>query len=291
MLFFLGIFVIYILLVLQGIAFYTLIERHLLGVTQNRFGPKKVSLYGLLQPILDGVKLIKKEQLVLLNVSPLVFFGVTVGRFILMFIEFMCLPYYYSFITVYWRYLLVILLVRVNIYFIVAGAIFRKRKFSFLGGVRSAAARVRYEVLFTMNMVIFMLYRKRYTLTFLDNVGLLLLFITFFLSVLVELSRTPFDYRESESDLVSGFNTEYRSVGFVLFFLKEYGRLLFFRLILTNIFYGGYFFFAVLIFSLFIVLRSSLPRYRHDKLMGFMWTVLVFHVARALWATYYLLLV
>ena len=76
-----------LLFVLQAVAFYTLIERHILGITQNRYGPKKVSFYGIIQPLIDGVKLISKEQLVIFNVTPRVFLGVTLISFILLFGE------------------------------------------------------------------------------------------------------------------------------------------------------------------------------------------------------------
>lgn len=99
--FILVILIVFILCVLQRIAFFTLLERHILGVTQRRFGPKKTSFFGLLQPILDGLKLIKKEQILMFNVSPIIFLGATVYGFLLMFCEFLCLPFTYYFITIY----------------------------------------------------------------------------------------------------------------------------------------------------------------------------------------------
>lgn len=284
------ILLVYIFFVLQGVAFYTLLERHLLGLTQNRFGPKKTSYYGLLQPIIDGLKLIKKEQILTFNVTPSFFLGVVVGSFSVIYVEFLCLPYYYRFTTIYWSYLILAVLVGVNIYFILIGSIFRKSKYSYLGGIRAAAASVSYEVVFTLNMVVFILFSKSYTILPLENLGILLILGTFFICVLVELGRTPFDYVESESELVSGFNTEYSRVGFVLIFLKEYGRLLFFSLMIREIFFGGWFIFSILIFRLFIFIRRSFPRLRYDKLIGLMWLILFFHISLALWCTYYLLL-
>jgi NADH:ubiquinone oxidoreductase subunit H len=114
----------------------------------------------------------------------------------------------------------------------------------------------------------FILFDKSYSIVLLTNLGFFLLFTIFIICVLVELGRTPFDYMESESELVSGFNTEYSSVSFVLLFLKEYGSLLFFSFLISTVFFYGYFMFTVLIFSLFIIIRSSYPRLRYDKLIG-----------------------
>lgn len=100
MLFILVLLVLYLFFVLQRVAFYTLLERHILGLTQNRFGPKKTSFYGLLQPIIDGLKLIKKEQIITFNCTPRVFLGVTVMNFILIYREFICLPYWFTFVCV-----------------------------------------------------------------------------------------------------------------------------------------------------------------------------------------------
>ena len=131
-------------------------------------------------------------------------------------------------------------------------------------------ATISYEVQFNLNLVLFILYHKRIILKDIGLVVNITFFLTFMISLLVELRRTPFDYVERERDLVRGFNTEYRRVSFVLLFLKEYGSLLFFSLLTSVLFFGGYFIVGVFIFWLLIFIRSRFPRLRIDKLMGLM---------------------
>lgn len=159
-------------------------------------------------------------------------------------------------------------LLAVNVYFLIIGGIFSKSKYSYLGGIRSRVASVSYEIMFSINILIFILYNKSYTLVRFINIGIIMLFFRFFISVLVELGRTPFDYSESERELVRGFNTEYSRVGFVLLFLKEYGRLLFFRVITSVLFFNNRFFITVFVFSLFIFIRRRYPRFRYDHIIN-----------------------
>jgi len=269
------ILILFLFFILQRVAFFTLLERHVLGITQNRFGPKKTSYYGLLQPIIDGLKLIKKEQILIFNCSPRIFLGITLFNFCLFYIEFLALPYWFSFVTIYWSYFLIIVLVGINVYFLIIGGIYSKRKYSYLGGIRSGVARVSYEIIFSLNIIIFMFYNKSYTLRFINNIGLLILFLPFFISTLVELGRTPFDYAESESELVRGFNTELRRFFFVIFFLREYGFLIFYRIITGLLFLNEGLLFCILIFLFFIFIRSLYPRYRYDIIIGLCWFILL----------------
>lgn len=178
------------------------------------------------------------------------------------------------------------ILLGLNVYSIIYAGIYSKNKYAYLGGMRRGAARVRYEVIFSLNILLFIFYMKRYMIEKVFNLGLMLIFFSFLVRVLVEISRTPFDYSESERELVSGFNIEYGRVGFVLFFLKEYGRLIFFRVVISTLFFRGSFFVATLVFILVVLIRRSYPRVRFDKLMGVFWLQLVFFVSSALWATF-----
>lgn len=170
------------------------------------------------------------------------------------------------------------------------GGIYSKNKYRYLGGVRRGVSSVRYEISFSLNVMVFILYNKSYVLECVNNLGLLLMFFSFFVRSLIELGRTPFDFSESESELVRGFNTEYSRVGFVLIFLKEYGSLLFFSVLSSTLFAGGSFLFSFFVFSLFIVVRRSFPRLRYDKIISLMWLQLFFHVASVLWCSFFILL-
>lgn len=183
-----------------------------------------------------------------------------------------------------------LLLVGVNIYFVILTGIYSKSKYAYLGRVRAAAARVRYEVLFRVNILTFAIYHKSYSIVGISNVGIFAYFSVFFVRTLVELRRTPFDYVESERELVSGVNTEYRSVGFVLLFIKEYGRLLFFCVLTSDLFFGGSFLAVICLFFLLIFVRSRFPRVRYDKLMGMMWLEVFFHAVLALFSIYFVML-
>lgn len=258
----------------------------MLGLTQSRFGPKRVRYYGLVQPLIDGLKLCRKEQIQIFNVTPLVFYGTIVLRFNIRFMEFLLLPYNFRFLTYTWSYLILLVIIGVTVYFILLAGFFSRRKYSYLGGIRSGVSSVSLEIMFSLNVIIFMLHNGAYHIKDNMNIGLFLLCLTTLISVLIETFRTPFDYAESERELVSGFNTEYRSVGFVLIFLKEYSSLIFFRILTSVLFFNGSFIVSVIVFYLVVLIRRSLPRVRYDSLIGIMWTQVFFNVSLYLYRLY-----
>jgi len=221
------------------VAFFTLIERHILGLTQSRFGPKKIRIYGLIQPFIDGLKLCRKENIQLFNTSNILFYLVIILNFITSYCEFILLPYNYRLLTHSFRYVILIIIIGITVYFVILAGVFSKRKYSYLGGIRSRVSNIRFEIIFSLNILVFILYRNNYQINYLINIGLYLFFLVFILNILVETFRAPFDYAESERELVRGFNTEYSSVSFVLIFLKEYRSIIFFCVFTSVIFFNG----------------------------------------------------
>jgi len=147
--------------------------------------------------------------------------------------------------------------------------IFSKNKYSILGRVRSASQVISYEVGFIIYL--FALLSLESSLVLEGNLRLvkMLLLLPWLVGILAETNRTPFDFREAESELISGFNTEYRSFGFVFLFLREYGSILFFSSLTRILFFSGFEWLAFLFILFFlIVIRRIFPRYRYDKLMS-----------------------
>lgn len=148
------------------------------------------------------------------------------------------------------------------------GGIISFSKYSFLGSVRSARQSVSYEISFSfyvLNIIIIF-----FGLEFCDFFCLIhvYLYLPFLIMILAELNRAPFDFAEGERELVSGYNVEFSGVPFVLFFLGEYGRLIFFSIFFSVCFFNFSIFFCMLILFVFVLIRSSYPRYRYDYMMN-----------------------
>ena len=257
--------------VLQAIAFITLYERHLLGLSQNRIGPTVVSFKGILQAFMDGLKLIKKEQILPINSSIFLFLFVPGIAFVVILIDWIVLPYSFVFITFNYSIIFFLCLVGFRVYTTIISGVVRKSKYPILGSVRSRRQRVSFEIAFSIYLFCIVFHFNQYSFVSLFNFNLIFLLIPFVIIMLAELNRAPFDFSEGESELVRGFNVEYARVGFVFLFLREYGMLILFRVLFSVLFlyfsFYGYFF----IFSLLIFIRSSYPRYRYDILMSFFW--------------------
>ena len=172
-------------------------------------------------------------------------------------------------------YLLV--LIGVMVFFIMLLALVTRSKYASIGSMRSASQRVRYEICLSLLLLVpFILsHCVSFSKFFHFNLGVgVLVFVLWWLSCLMECNRAPFDFAEGERELISGFNVEYRSLGFVFIFLGEYGIILFFSCFTSLVFFRRGFVF-ILLFSSIIVARASFPRYRYDLLIKLCWLVVL----------------
>nr|ANY93345.1 NADH dehydrogenase subunit 1 [Mecistocirrus digitatus] len=257
--------------VLQAIAFITLYERHLLGSSQNRLGPTKVSFMAVLQALLDGVKLLKKEQMMPAFSSDLMFLFIPGLSFVVMYLEWYVLPYFFNVLNFEFSMLFFLCLIGFSVYSTMISGIVSKSKYGNVGAMRASSQSISYEIAFSLYVLSVVIHYNLLMMMTQFNVMMMIIWLPFFVMIIAELNRAPFDFAEGESELVSGFNVEYGSVAFVLLFLSEYGSLIFFSVLFSVIFFNFSMFMSFLIFSIMIFVRSSYPRYRYDKMMMMFW--------------------
>lgn len=270
--------------VLVGVAFFTLFERKLLGYIQLRKGPNKVGFIGLLQPFADAIKLFTKEHVkpiysnyIPFVISPIV--GLTLSL-----LGWLSLPSKFNIVSFDLRVLFFLCVVSIGVYSLLAAGWRSNSKYSLFGALRGVAQTISYEVRLVLILLVPVLLRISYDWIELQlyQKGFWFIFIfplrglIWFISCLAETNRTPFDFAEGESELVSGYNTEYRSGGFALIMLAEYTRILFISLLMVVIFFGGILnfyslFLFIFIAFIFVWVRGTLPRFRYDKLIYLVW--------------------
>ena len=294
--------------VLIGVAYLTYAERKIISAMQMRIGPNVVGWFGLLQPIADAVKLLTKETVLPTGASPVVFFLAPMVTFGLAMMAWAVIPvsdgWVISNLDVGILYLFAIS--SLGVYGVVMAGWASNSRYAFLGAMRSAAQMVSYEVSIGFIMISVLITAGTLNLTELVQsqseplFGVLPgwyfiphfpMFVVFFISVLAETNRHPFDLPEAESELVAGFMTEYSSMSFALFFLGEYANMIMMSALITILFLGGWlapydvaplnmipgvvwfaFKIAMCLF-VFIWTRATFPRYRYDQLMRLGWKV------------------
>ncbi|MEP3245844.1 MAG: NADH-quinone oxidoreductase subunit NuoH [Sneathiella sp.] len=295
-----------VLPLLLGVAYLTLYERKVMALMQLRKGPNVVGFYGLLQPLADGAKLFFKETVVPTGANKILFLLAPMLTFILSLIAWAVIPFdegmVLADINVGVLYLFAIS--SLGVYGIVVAGWASNSRYPFLGALRSAAQMVSYEVSIGFVIITVLLCVGSLNLTDIVMaqsgsfgmfgwyfVPLFPMFVIFFVSILAETNRHPFDLPEAEAELVAGYQTEYSSMAFALFFLGEYANMILMSAICTVLFLGGWLppadmapftwipgivWFgikvAILLF-VFIWVRATLPRYRYDQLMRLGWKV------------------
>nr|URX54044.1 NADH dehydrogenase subunit 1 [Neotermes fulvescens] len=285
-LFFVVSFVLLIVCVLVGVAFLVLLERSVLGYVHIRSGPNKVGPIGLFQPFSDAIKLFSSEQYFPLVSNYLAYYFSPVFSLFLALLIWVLVPYYSGFISFELGLLFFLCCTSLGVYTVMVAGWSSNSNYSLLGGLRSVAQTISYEVSLALILLSFVFLVCGYDLInfYYFQFYLWLIFFTFplsflwFISCLAETNRTPFDFAEGESELVSGFNIEYGAGGFALIFLAEYASILFMSLLFCVIFLGcdlySLFFYVKLSFVsyVFIWVRGTLPRFRYDSLMYLAWS-------------------
>nr|YP_010507219.1 NADH dehydrogenase subunit 1 [Amara ovata]UXF64370.1 NADH dehydrogenase subunit 1 [Amara ovata] len=274
-----------IICILVGVAFLTLLERKVLGYIQIRKGPNKVGFLGIPQPFCDAIKLFSKEQTYPLLSNYIMYYYSPIMSLFLSLLLWMIMPYFLMMFSFNLGMLFFLSCTSLGVYTVMIAGWSSNSSYSLLGGLRAVAQTISYEVslaLILMSMMVmiesfslmeFMFYQKFIWMIFL----FLPLGFVLFVSMLAETNRTPFDFAEGESELVSGFNVEYSSGGFALIFLSEYSSILFMSMLFSVMFLGSnlmsFIFFIKMVFMsfMFIWVRGTLPRYRYDKLMYLAW--------------------
>nr|YP_002970760.1 NADH dehydrogenase subunit 1 [Helotrephes sp. NKMT027]ACJ69571.1 NADH dehydrogenase subunit 1 [Helotrephes sp. NKMT027] len=276
-----------LILILISVAFVTLMERSVLGYIQLRKGPNKTGILGLLQPFSDGMKLFFKEQNSPVSSNFLIYYFSPIFMMILSFILWTLMPYSLNVYSFTLGILFFLCCSGFSVYGVMMSGWSANSNYSMLGSIRAVAQTISYEVSMALNLICFLIFTMSFN--FLDfnlfqyNIWFLFfsfpLFFSWFSSCLAETNRSPFDFAEGESELVSGFNIEYSSGGFAFIFLSEYMNIMFMSLICIIVFFGCdinsimfYIKWVILIF-MFIWVRGTLPRFRYDKLMYLTWSV------------------
>jgi NADH-quinone oxidoreductase subunit H len=303
--------VVIILIIVGGFAYLTLFERRVLARIQVRIGPNRAGPWGLLQPVADGIKLIFKEELIPAKADRLLFLLAPVITVIPALIILAVIPLGPPIMLFGKQYslglasnvnvgvLYILAVASIAVYGIVIAGWASANKYALMGGIRSSAQMVSYELALGLSVIGPILLANSMSIDaivegqrglwyiILQPIG----FLIFLLASIAEVNRSPFDMPEAEQELTAGYHVEYSGMKFALFFMAEYGKMIAVSFIAATLFLGGYlgpfldslpwlgpiYLVIKVVFVLFLMvwLRATLPRFRYDRLMAFGWKILL----------------
>ncbi len=302
-------------ILLTAIAYLTWLERKLVARIQSRWGPYLVGPSGLLQPLADGLKFLFKEDIVPREADRFIYWLAPFLAFTLAFFAIAAIPFgtfftiagqriYFQIADLNVGLLFVFAVTSLGVYSIALAGWSSNSKYPLLGGLRSSAQMISYEVSLSLAVVGVLMLSGTLSLReiveqqqqrglwniVLQPVG----FLVYFIAAIAETNRVPFDLPEGETELVAGFHTEYSSFKFAMFFMAEYANMVTVSCIATLLFFGGWlgpvfgpaglrvmlpvFWFCLKVFCFlffYIWTRGTLPRLRYDQLMAFGWKFLL----------------
>lgn len=296
-----------ILMIIICIALFTLLERKVLAAIQRRSGPNIVGIWGFLQPFADALKSITKEINIPFGCDYYYFIFSPILTLVLSLMPWSVIPFssFYVFSNINYGVLFILLISSLNVYGIILAGWSSNSKYALLGAMRSAAQMISYEIPLSLTLIPVIMVSESMNLTQIVlaqkavwfALPFLPCFIVFAICALAETNRTPFDLPEAEAEIVAGYNVEYSSIFFAMFFLAEYGNIMSICSFGVSLFLGGWLLpgfltpsfqfdiyieiFETLVFAIkviffmffFIFIRAVLPRYRYDQLMDMNWKV------------------
>nr|QGZ09943.1 NADH dehydrogenase subunit 1 [Eisenia nordenskioldi nordenskioldi] len=274
-----------VVLALLAMAFYTLMERKFLGYFHLRKGPNKVGVMGLPQPFADAIKLFVKEQANPTPSNQMPFLLAPTMGLILSLLLWTIYPHSHQSFFLQFSVLYFLCVSSMNVYTTFLAGWSSNSKYALLGALRGVAQTISYEVsmsLILLSPLILLTTLDFTSMTMTSWVAFLMLplFTIWFITNLAETNRTPFDFAEGESELVSGFNVEYSSGLFALIFMAEYANILMMSLFTSLIFFSFFLPFmsdlmlitqTVTLAALYVWIRATFPRMRYDHLMNLTW--------------------
>jgi NADH-quinone oxidoreductase subunit H len=302
--------------IMTAIAYITLMERKVLAFLQVRLGPNRVGPWGLLQPLADGIKLLFKEEITVAGADKVLYLLAPAVVMVCALLPFAVVPFGKGIVgesflgipldqfdlgkgilaDIDTGILFIFAISSLSVYGVVLGGWASNNKYSLLGATRASAQMISYELALGLSVVGVLLLTGSLSLVkIVEDQDWIwkwncfrqpLAFLIFLIAGSAEVCRTPFDFVECENELVAGYQTEYSSMKFGMFYLAEYGHLLLLSSLVTTLFLGGWqgpilppfvWFSAKVFFMLFffIWIRGTYPRLRYDKLMHFGWKVLL----------------